>query len=94
MKKKTQYLGFINSEDGIMADSDKVKVMREMLQPACVRELRSFISMYSYYRFILSFSAIMKPLTRLTMKITVFEWSKECQAALTFLKRALQQCQF
>ena len=30
MQKETQYLGFIISEDGIMADPDKVKVMRKV----------------------------------------------------------------
>ena len=36
MQEETQYLGFIISEDGIMADPDKVKVMRQMLPPTCV----------------------------------------------------------
>ena len=36
MQKETQYLGFIMSEDGIMAEPDKVKVMGQMLPPTCV----------------------------------------------------------
>ena len=36
MQKETQYLGFIISQDGIMADLDKVKVMRQMLPATCV----------------------------------------------------------
>ena len=60
MQKEMQYLGFIINEDGIMANPDKVKVMRQMLPPACVREVRSFIGMCSHYRFIPIFSAIAK----------------------------------
>ena len=79
MEKGTQYLGFIISEGEIMADHDKVKVMRQMLPPTCVREVRHFIGMCSYYRrFIPNFSVIVKPLIRLTKKFTKFEWSKEC----------------
>ena len=37
MQKETQYLGFIISEDDIMAETDKVKVMRQMLPPTYVR---------------------------------------------------------
>ena len=50
IQKETQYLDFIVSEDSIMADPDKVKVMRKMLPPTCVTEAGSFISMCSYYR--------------------------------------------
>ena len=74
MQKETQYLCFIISEDGIMADPDKVKVMRQMLPPTYVREIRSFIGMCSYYmRFVTIFSAMVKPLIRLTKKFAKFE---------------------
>ena len=89
MQEKTQYLGFIISEYGTMMDPEKVKVMRQMLPPTCVRELRSFIGMGTCYRrFIPNFSAIAKPLTRLTKKFAKFEWGKECWTTLTFSKTA------
>ena len=93
MQKETQYLGFIISENGIMVDPDKVKVIRQMLPPTCVREVRSYIGMCSYYRrFIPNFSAIAKPLIRLTVKFEekkTIEWNKECQAAFNFIKGSL-----
>ena len=74
MQKETQYLGLIISEDGIMADPNKVKVMRQMLTTTCVREVRSFIGMCSYYRrFIPNFSAVAKPFIRLTKKFAKFK---------------------
>ena len=42
MQKATQYLGFKISEN-----CNKAKVMRQMLPHTCVRELGSFIGMYS-----------------------------------------------
>ena len=67
MHKETQYLGFIISEDSIMADPDKVKVMTQILLPTCVREVRSFIGICSYYRrFIPNFTTTAKLLIRLT----------------------------
>ena len=89
MQREKQYMGFIISEDGIMADPDKVRWW-QMLPPTCVREVRNFIGMCSYYRrFVPNFSAIAKPLLRLTKKFAQFEWSKECQAAFDFLKDSL-----
>ena len=91
MQKETQYLGFIISEDGIMADPDKFKVMRWMLPPTCVQEVRNFIGMCSYYRrFIPNFSPIVKPFFRLTKKFTKFKWRKEWQAAVDFLNDSLE----
>ena len=73
-----------------MVDPDKVMVMRQMLPPTCVRKVRSFIGMCSYYRrFIPNFSAIAKPLISLTKKFANYEWNKECQAAFDILKGTL-----
>ena len=43
LQKETKYLGFIISRNGIMADPDKVHIIRIMVPPKCVREVRSFI---------------------------------------------------
>ena len=46
--------------------------------------------MCSYNRkFILNFSAIAKPLIRLTKKFAKFDWSNKCQAAFDFLTDSL-----
>ena len=90
LQKKTKYLGFIISESGIKADPDKVHVIRNVVPPKCVREVRSFIGMSIYYRrFIPIFSAIAKPLINLTKKFAKFEWTEECQTFFDFLKESL-----
>ena len=50
LQKETQYLGFIISKSGIMTYPDKVHVIRNMVPPKCVREVRSFIGMCNYHR--------------------------------------------
>ena len=90
MQGETQYLGFIINKQGIMTDPDKVQVIKNMNPPSCVREVRSFIGMYSYYRrFIPNFSAKAKPLIKPTRKFAKFEWNKECQAAFDHLRECL-----
>ena len=75
-----------------MADPDMVHVIRNMVPPKYVREVRSFIGMCSYYRrFIPNFPAIAKPLIHLTKKFSKFEWTKECQIAFDFIKK-LNNC--
>ena len=89
MQEETQYLGFIINRQGIMADPDKVQVIKNMNLPSCAREVRSFIGMCSYYRFIPNFSAKAKPLIKLTGKCAKFKWNKESQAAFGHLKECL-----
>ena len=89
-QKQTQYLGFIVDGQGILPDPEKVKVIRAMLPPENVRQVRSFICMCSFYRrFIANFSEIAIPIIKLTKKFAKFEWTKECQIAFDFLKESL-----
>ena len=46
LTKHTQHLSFIFSEQGIMADLDKVKVIRNMTAPILVWEV-SFIGIFN-----------------------------------------------
>ena len=69
MKSETKYLGFVISENGVTPDSRKVEVIRSLPPPTCVKEVRSFICMCSYYRrFIPQFSSIAEPIIALTRK--------------------------
>ena len=89
-KSETHYLGFVISEDGIKADEKKVEAIRSLPVPTCVREVRSFIGMCSYYRrFIPNFSQIAEPIIALTRKYAHFKWSDVHQSAFEFLKDSL-----
>ena len=90
LKTETRYLGFIINKDGIMPDQEKVKAIRTLPSPTCVREVRSFLGMTSYYRrFIPNFSSIAECLIALTRKHARFVWKDEHQQAFDYLKDSL-----
>ena len=90
LKLETNYLGFVISEDGIQPDQKKVEAIRSLPAPTCVREVRSFIGMCSYYRrFIPNFSQTAEPIVALTRKYAHFKWSDSHQKAFEFLKDSL-----
>ena len=67
LKLETNYLGFVISEEGIKPDEKKIEAIKSLPVPTCVREIRSFIGMCSYYRrFIPNFSQIAEPIIPLT----------------------------
>ena len=60
------FLGHVLSEDGISIDPSKVQEVLDWKALTSVTEVRSFLGLAGYYRrFILDFSKIAKPMTRL-----------------------------
>jgi hypothetical protein len=65
-------------------------VITDWPQPRCVRDVRSFLGLASYYRrFIPDFATIAAALTRLTLKSSTFAWTPDCQCSFNLLKQAL-----
>lgn len=92
LKEETGYLGFIINKDGIRPDPNKVAVIKSLATPTCVKEVRSFIGMCSYYRrFVPKFSEIAEPLIALTRKYSKFKWDSKCQIAFDKLKTLLSE---
>ena len=90
LQLETQYLGFIINGRGISPDPKKVEAIRTLPTPTCVREVRSFIGMCSYYRrFIPNFSEIAEAVIALTQKFARFNWTEECQNGFDYLKQSL-----
>ena len=59
-------MGHILAEDGIYIDPSKVQEVLDWKAPTLVHEVWSFLGLAGYYRrFILDFSKIAKPMTRL-----------------------------
>ena len=85
------YLGHIVSAEGVMTDPDKIKAIKEWPTPRCVKEVRSFLGLASYYRrFIQGFADIASPLHELTSKAKQFQWSEPCENAFQELQLRLQ----
>lgn len=90
LQEETHYLGFVVNKNGIKPNPQKVEAIKSLPPPTCVREVRSFIGMCSYYRrFIPNFSAIAEPLIFLTRKHAHFKWTPVHQKAFNFLKESL-----
>lgn len=73
------YLGFIISDKGIQPEPEKVRVIKALLQPTCVRNVRSFVGMTGYYRRVIAhYSQIAEPQIELTRKYVKFKWTELC----------------
>jgi hypothetical protein len=71
--REVPFLGHVLSDGGIMVDPTKVQEVLNWKAPTSVHEVRSFLGLAGYYRhFILDFSKIAKPMTRLLQKDTRF----------------------
>jgi hypothetical protein len=85
--KKTKYLGFIISTDGIQVDPDKIEVIRTWEPPATVKGIQSFLGFCNFYRrFIRDYGRIAKPLSNLVRKDTPFVFDAACIKAFEELK--------
>jgi hypothetical protein len=81
-----QYLGYIPSENGISPSPEKVKAVRQYPTPKCVRDVRAFLGLASFYRrLVQNFAEIAK----LTRKVQEFLWGPRQQEAFESLKEKL-----
>ena len=77
MQPQVQYLGFILSEDGTCASSDKVKAVRQYPTPKSVKDVRAYLGQASFYRRLVpNFASFVKALKTLTRKDQEFIWGQ------------------
>ncbi len=63
------FLGIVITEDGMMPNPEKVKAVKELQPPKTLKQLRSTLGIFAYYRkFIPKFSKIAAPLYEPTKK--------------------------
>ena len=75
-------LGHIVSKEGLSVDSDKVRVVTEMITLENLKELERLIGQLKWHsQFIKYLAHVGYPLYQLTRKEIVFEWIEECQRA-------------
>ena len=80
------FLGFIVSEYGISVYPEKVRFIREWLEPKSITETHSFHGLTSFYRrFIRGFSIIMAPIIE-CLKNEEFQWSNATSQAFREIK--------
>ena len=75
---QVQYLGFVLTEEGVAASPEKVKAVQNFPTPTCVKDVRSFLGLASFYRRLVpKFAEIAKPLTSLPRKDQPFTWGSK-----------------
>nr|GEW60058.1 putative reverse transcriptase domain-containing protein [Tanacetum cinerariifolium] len=72
---------------GVHVDPAKIKAIKSWVAPTTPMEVRQFLGLTGYYRFIKGFSLISKPLTKLTQKNKKYEWGKEEEAFQSLKKK-------
>jgi hypothetical protein len=78
------------SSEGITVDPGKVRDVLDWKPPTSVTQVDSFLGLAGYYwRFILNFFKISKPITELMKKGNKYLWSKDCEEAFRTLKKSL-----
>lgn len=72
---KTEFLGFVVSEEGIAMDKTKLDAVIEWPAPSSVKQVQTFLGFANFYRrFINGYSKICRPINDLLKKGTKFEY--------------------
>ena len=92
LKHRILYLGHSIENGKISPDPEKTRLVDTYPVPRNVKDIRSFVSLASYYRrFVKNFAQIAKPLTAMLEKTSKFDWNANCQQAFDVLKNALSR---
>ena len=90
LQESVQFLGHLVDAKGVHTDPEKIEKIQNWPTPTSVTEVRTFVGLTSYYRrFIKNYAEIASPLHNLTKKDIEFNWSEDCDQAMTKLKQEL-----
>ena len=89
-KEKLTFLGHLVDSQGIQADPEKTKAVREMNQPENVSELRRFLGMVNQMgKFIINLAELTQPLRELLKKNMKWQWNIPQEEAFIKIKEEL-----
>ena len=84
--QEIEFLGYHISKNGIRPTNKHLQAIKDYQVPTNSREEPQILGLFSYFRFIPSFSRIAKPLLDLLRKDSAFCFSSECKNAFQHLK--------
>jgi len=83
-------LGHLVLERGIEVGKAKIEVIKQLPPPINIKGIRSFLGHCSFYRiFIINFSQIARPMTKLLAKDVPFEFDDKCLESFNILREHL-----
>lgn len=89
-KRRIKFLGHVISENGVEADPDKTKAIRDLPQPTNVKELQRFNGMVNQLaKFIPELATVNEPLRQLLRKDHAFLWDQPQEKAFREIKQKL-----
>ena len=92
LKAHVQYLGHFISGQGIEPVPEKLESIKNVPPPRTPKEIKQFLGLIEYYRkFVPRFADIARPLSALTRKDVLFEWTSQCQASFKLLREGLMK---
>jgi hypothetical protein len=75
-KNKVVYQGCVLSQKGVKAADGKIRAVQQYPVPKSVKEARAFLGLHSFHRRLVPYFAdIAKPLSELTKKEQIWQWS-------------------
>ena len=89
-KDSLVYLGYLISRDGLRPDPSKVEVIKNLKPPSSIKQVRQILGFFGFYRRLIpEFSKLARPLTELTGKNAVFQWTEARQKSFDDLRDVL-----
>ena len=89
-REEVEFLGYNLSKDGIRPLNRLTTAIEEFKRPETKKESKRFLGLAGFYRnFVPQFSAIAKPLNKLTSDSVEFTWDTDCENSFMEIKRLL-----
>ncbi|KAL5516749.1 hypothetical protein EMCRGX_G002156 [Ephydatia muelleri] len=85
------YLGHVFSGNGMTPDGSKIRAVTEWPKPVDAGDIRQFLGLASYQRYINRFADLAAPLHQLTHNNAEFQWAEECNNAFESIKKRLTE---
>ena len=87
---RIEYLGFVLSADGIQMSEKRIEAIGKITAPKNVKGLQRILGLFNFWRkFMPSYSRNSFHMRQLLRKDVKFQWTKECDRELQYLKEAL-----
>ena len=87
--QQVDYLGLVITPGSLKIQDEKVATIRDWEDPENVKDVQSFLGFTNFYRcFMLNYSKVVAPMTKLTGKSVPWQWGTEQRTAFKALKDA------